>query len=112
MSAASAQLALENRAADPLSAYRAYLAAIARRDFAAVTQAMSEDYARPLHELRGDRDFAPLFELWCASQVQPVVIISSRFEDGCVFIDTRAGSERGSVMLRIENGQWRVAGER
>jgi len=111
MSVPAAQFSLAS-AADPVSVYRAYLNAVTRRDFAAVTQVMSADYAKPLRDLERSRDFAPLFELWCESQTQPVAISSCCFDGECAVIETRAGRERGSITLRVEDGRWRVAGER
>jgi ketosteroid isomerase-like protein len=111
MSVSPAQLPIEDHAADPVSAYRVYLAAIARRDFAAVTQMMSEDYARPLRDLRGNRDFAPLFELWCESQSVPVVIMASRVQGDSASLRTRSGKALGKVELCRDGARWRIAAE-
>ena len=97
-------------AADPASVYRRYLAAIAQRDVVAVLGVMTDDYARPLHELHCDRDFGPFFELWCESQMT-LAILSSRIEGDCACVETSDGNTRRMVRMRRTGGRWRIDGE-
>lgn len=96
---------------DPMQAYRAYLGAIARRDFGAVVARMTEGCARQLFGSRDTPDFLALFELWCDSQCDPVVIIRYAVEHDLALIDVRSLRTTGRVTLRLGDGGWRIASE-
>lgn len=96
---------------DPMQAYRAYLGAIARRDFAAVIARMTECCARQLFGLRDTPDFLALFELWCESQRDPVVVTHCTVEHDLATIDVRSRHTVGRVTLRLVDGMWGIDSE-
>jgi hypothetical protein len=97
---------------DPIRAYRAYLCAIARREFVAVVAGMTEACARQLFGSRDTPDFLALFELWCDSQRDPVVITRHAVDRDLATIDVRSRHTAGRVELRLVDGAWRVRSER
>jgi len=96
---------------DPIQAYRAYLDAIARRDFAAVLARIADGRGRPLFGSRDTPDFPALFESWCESQCDPVVVIHSAVEHDLATIDVRSRHTVGRVTLRLTDGIWRIDSE-
>jgi hypothetical protein len=96
---------------DPMQAYRAYLGAVARREFAAVVAGMTEACARQLHGLRQTPDFQALFELWCDSQRDPVVVTHCAVAHDVAIIDVRSRHTVGRVTLHLANGAWRIDSE-
>lgn len=100
------------RVADPEHAYRNYLAAIARHDIEAILEAMTEGHAQQLREMRRQRDFGPLFTLWCESQRDRLVITGCRIDADIATLTVRGRSLRGRIDMLWFDGHWRIAGER
>jgi hypothetical protein len=96
---------------DPMQAYRAYLGAIARRDFAAVVARITEGCARQLFGSSDTPDFLALFELWCDSQRDPVVVTHSAVVHDLATIDVRSRHTVGRVTLQRVDGAWRIDSE-
>jgi hypothetical protein len=96
---------------DPMRAYRAYLTAVARREFATVIAGMTEACARQLLDLRDMPDFGPLFDLWCDSQHEPVIVTRCAIERDVATIDVRSRRTVGRVTLQLVDSAWRIDSE-
>ena len=96
---------------DPLWAYRAYLGAVARHEFADVIASMTETCAQQLLDLRDTPDFWTLFALWCDSQREPVVVTCCTIENDAATIDVRSRHTVGRVTLQLVDGAWRIDSE-
>lgn len=96
---------------DPVQTYHAYLAAVARRDFAAVVASMTADCAQSLLGLNDTPELGPLFDLWCESQLDPIIVTHHAVEKNLATIDVRTRTTIGCVTLRLVCGAWRIDAE-
>jgi hypothetical protein len=103
-------------ATGPAAAYEEFVAAVARRDAAAVLARMSEDYGRNLRLSRRSASFTMFFELWCENYPQHIEVCACFVDGDSAILETQAELDgapvAGRVIMEYGGDAWHVSSER